>query len=304
VNLISILFRHFLKFLIFIPVLLIWTGQSAFAGNYFRVESLPRLVKQGEVYLVSVSGPASLKSIYVEFQGVRFPLAFNEQNNTYEGLIGIDLETRPATYETKIVTIDGDGGIHCSNLSLKVEKVDFGIQKLSFPSSMVDLNREILERVKKEESQLNSLFQAVREERLWRGAFIRPVKGKISGKFGLRRIINGQHRSPHTGVDLRAKKGTPVLACNSGIVVLVKPLFFCGKSVILDHGWGLYSMYFHLSEALVKAGDRIGKGDMLGRVGSTGRTTGSHLHWGIRLNGARVNPLSFLNIKGHHNSIE
>jgi murein DD-endopeptidase MepM/ murein hydrolase activator NlpD len=240
----------------------------------------------------------------VEFQGVRFPLAFSEQYNTYEGLIGIDLETRPATYETKIVTIDGEGGIHLSNLSLKVEKVDFGIQKLSLPSSMVDLDSEILERVKEEETQLNSLFQAVREERLWMGAFIRPVEGKISGAFGLSRILNGQRRSPHTGVDLWAKEGTPVLACNSGMIVLVKPLFFCGKSVILDHGWGLYSMYFHLSETLVKAGDRIGKGDILGRVGSTGRTIRPHLHWGMRMNGARVNPLSFLNIKGHHNSIE
>jgi murein DD-endopeptidase MepM/ murein hydrolase activator NlpD len=304
VNLIFILLRHFLKLLIFIPILMILTGQFASAGNHSRVESLPRVAKQGEVCLISVLGPASLKSLHVEFQGVRFPLAFSEQNNTYEGLIGIDIDTRPAPYEMKIIAIDEGRDIHLSNLSLKVEKVNFGIQKLSLPPSMVDLDRKNLERVNKEERHLNSLFRAFREERLWRGDFIRPVEGELSVAFGLNRIINGQRRSPHTGVDLRAEEGTPVLACNSGMVVLVEPLFFSGKSVILDHGWGLYSMYFHLSEALVKEGNRVGKGDTLGRVGSTGRSTGPHLHWGIRLNGARVDPLSLINIKAHHNAIE
>ena len=295
-NFISILFRYFLKLLIFIPVLLILTGKFASAGNHFRVESLPRVAKQGEVCLISVLGTASLRSINVVFEGVRFPLAFNEQNGTYEGLIGIDMDTQPSTYEIKIVVTDERNDIHSSNFSLKVEKVDFGIQELSLPSSMVDLDRETLERVNKEERRLNSLFRTFREERLWRGAFIRPVRGELSTAFGFRRIINGQRRSPHTGVDLQAEEGTPVLACNSGIVALVEPLFFSGKSVILDHGWGFYSMYFHLSEVLVKKGDRVGKGAILGRVGSTGRSTGPHLHWGIRMNGARVDPLSLLNI--------
>ena len=289
--------RQFLKFLIFIPVLLLLTSKPASAENHFRVESLPRVVKQGEVCLFTILGPPSLKSIYVEFQGVKFPLAFSEQNGTYEGLVGIDMDTRPATYKMKVVTTEGVGVIYLSAFSLKVEEVDFGIQKLSLPSAMVDLDKKTLERVNKEERQVDSLFLVFRDERLWRGAFIRPVEGELSVAFGLSRIINGQRRSPHTGVDLRVEKGTPVLASNSGIVVLVEELFFSGKSVILDHGWGFYSMYFHLSEALVKEGERVGKGAMLGRGGSTGRSTGPHLHWGIRMNGARVDPLSLLNIK-------
>jgi murein DD-endopeptidase MepM/ murein hydrolase activator NlpD len=301
VNLISILFRHFLKFFILIPILLILSDPFAFAENHFRLKSPPKVVNQGDVCLISLSGPVSFKSIFLEFRGVRFPLAFNEQNGTYEGLIGIDMDTRPATYEVKIVTIDGGSDIHLGNLLLKVEKVDFGIQKLSLPPSMVDLDRKTLERVNKEGKKLNSLFRAFRNEKLWRGAFIRPVEGELSAAFGLRRIINGQRRGPHTGVDLRAEEGTPVLACNSGIVVLVDQLFFSGKSVILDHGWGFYSMYFHLSEVLVKEGMKVGKGAMLGRVGSTGRSTGPHLHWGIKMNGARVDPLSLLNLKVHHN---
>jgi hypothetical protein len=292
---INLLFRPFLPLLIFIPLLLILTGQSPYAQNaqnHFRVESLPRVVKQGEAYPLRALGPASLKSIYVEFQGVRFPMALGEQEGTYEGLIGIDMNTRPAIYPIKIVgTVEG-GGVYLSPLSLKVEKVDFGIQKLSLPSSMADLDSKTLERVNQEAGRLNALLQAFRDERLWRGAFIRPVEGELSGAFGLSRIINGRRRSQHTGIDLQAEEGTPVLACNSGMVVLVDQFFFSGKSVILDHGWGLFSMYFHLSETRVKEGDRVNKGAMLGRVGSTGRSTKPHLHWGIRINGARVDPLS------------
>jgi murein DD-endopeptidase MepM/ murein hydrolase activator NlpD len=296
-NVMSIFLRHLLKFLILIPILLICTVQFASAENDFRLKSLSRVVNQGDVCLISLSGPTSPKSAFAEFRGVRSPLAFNEQDGTYEGLIGIDMGTRPATYEIKIVTTDGESDIRLSNLLLKVEKVDFGIQKLSLPSSMVDLDRKSLERVNKEQKKLNSLFRAFRNERLWRGAFICPLEGELSAVFGLSRIINGQRRGPHTGVDLRAEEGTPVLACNSGIVVLVDQLFFSGRSILLDHGWGLYSMYFHLSEALVEQGKAVGKGAMLGRVGSTGRSTGPHLHWGIRINGARVDPFSLLSLK-------
>ena len=298
---IAILFRQFLQLLIFALVLLILMGKSAYAENYFCVKSLPRAVKQGEVGLIIASGPDSLKSIYVAFRGVKFPMAISEQNGTYEGLIGIDMNIRPATYKVKVFAEDAGGGVYSNPFSLKVEKVDFGFQKLSLPPSMVDLDAKTLDRVNQEARRLNKLFQAFRDERLWKGAFIRPVEGEISGTFGLRRMMNGQRRNPHTGVDLQAEEGTPVLACNRGMVVLVDHLFFSGKSVILDHGWGLYSMYFHLSETLVKGGDHVSKGAMLGRVGSTGRSTEPHLHWGIRMRGARVDPLSLLNIKAYPN---
>ncbi len=286
------LFRPFLWLLIFTPLLLGLTGQSTGAQNHFRVESLPKVVKQGEVYSIRAFGLISLKSLHVEFQGVRFPMAFNEEKGAYEGLIGIDMNTQPATYPIKVVGKDEGGGIYASPFSLKVEEVDFGVQKLSLPSSMVDLDKKTLERIDQETKRLTALFQVFRDERLWRGDFIRPVEGELTGAFGLRRIINEKPRSQHTGIDLEAQEGTPVLACNSGTIVLVDELFFSGKSVILDHGWGLFSMYFHLSGTQVKEGDKVNQGAVLGRVGSTGRSTNPHLHWGIRLNGARVNPLS------------
>jgi len=267
---------------------------AAQSESDLRVESFPKVAKQGDVCLVRASGPVSLKSIHGKFKRERFSIAFNNETGTYEGLIGIDMSTSPETYEIKAIATDGDNRVYSSALSLRVEKVNFGTQRLSLPPSVVDLDAKTLERVNRETRKLEALFQTSRNERLWKSVFIRPVEGEISTGFGLTRIINGRRRSQHTGVDLRAEEGTSILASNHGAVVLVDELFFSGKSVILDHGWGLYSMYFHLSEVLVKEGDLVRPGAILGRVGSTGRSTGPHLHWGIRINGARVDPFSLL----------
>jgi len=137
----------------------------------------------------------------------------------------------------------------------------------------------------------------VTTQRFWSGQFIRPVEGKVSGSFGRKRIINGQPRSPHSGEDFTAPQGTPVHATNEGVIALVGDFFFSGKSIVLDHGLGLYTMYFHLDEVDVAEGDKISKGEVLGKVGATGRATGPHLHWGMRIDGARVNPLSILNVQ-------
>jgi len=285
-----------LKVFFFASVLLHLTGKSLNAEDHLRIESIPGMAKQGDVCLIRTYSPVSPTSVHAEFQGERFLLAPGMQNGTYEGLIGIDLSTKPATYEVKVIATDASGRGYSSPFFLKVGKGVFRTQKLSLPRSMVDLDAKTLERVNKEANRVKVLFQTFRDEKLWKGAFVRPLEGKLSSTFGLDRIINGQRRSPHTGVDLESEAGTPVWASNSGMVVLVDDLFFSGKSVILDHGWGLYSMYFHLSEGLVKEGDRVGRGDVLGRVGSTGRSTGPHLHWAIRMNQVRVDPLSLLKL--------
>jgi murein DD-endopeptidase MepM/ murein hydrolase activator NlpD len=290
--------RLFLLILFLIPVHLVWTAEASYADDHLRVDHFPKRVRQGDVCLIRATGTASFRSVQGEFKGARFPMAPGEQRLTYEGLIGIDLRTQPATYEIKLVAMDEDGRGHSRDLTLKVDKVDFGTEKLTLPSHLVDLDAKTLKRVNKEATKLQSLFRTFRDEKLWRGTFVRPVEGELSASFGLNRIINGKQRSPHTGVDLRAEEGTPVWACNNGVVVLAEELFFAGKAVILDHGWGLYSMYCHLSETLVKEGDRVNKGALLGRVGSTGRSTRPHLHWTVRINGARVDPLALLRI-GH-----
>ena len=285
--------------LMLILVFLLLTGKISYADHRLRVEFWPKTLKQGEVCLVRASSSASFGTIHGEFRGKRFPMSLGARQGSYEGLLGIDLDTGSGAYPLKVMGTDEAERIYMRVFALKVGKADFGSQALSLPSSMVDLDPQTMKRVEKEEARLKVLFQGHRKEKIWKGPFARPVPGGCSTAFGLRRVINGQRKSPHTGVDLRAEEGASILASNDGIVVLVDHLFFSGKSVILDHGWGTYSMYFHLSETLVGEGERVKKGAVLGRVGSTGRSKGPHLHWGIRINGARVDPFALLGLTEH-----
>lgn len=161
---------------------------------------------------------------------------------------------------------------------------------------MVDLDKKTLARVKHESKVLYESFESVLLKPLWDSEFIEPVKGRISGRFGSRRVINGKPKRPHSGEDIAVPKGTAVVAMNRGIVRLTMDHFFTGKGVILDHGLGLFSMYFHLSTVDVMQGQMVEKGQLIGKVGATGRATGPHLHWGVRLNGSRIDPYSLLKV--------
>jgi murein DD-endopeptidase MepM/ murein hydrolase activator NlpD len=130
--------------------------------------------------------------------------------------------------------------------------------------------------------------------RLWSGAFLLPVDGMPNSNFGSRSYFNGRARSPHAGVDFTAATGTPIRAANHGVIVLAEPLYFTRNTVIVDYGSGLYSLFAHLSEFHVKSGDTVSPDTVVGRVGQTGRVTGPHLHWSVRLQGARVDPLSLV----------
>ena len=159
----------------------------------------------------------------------------------------------------------------------------------------VELSADDLARSQRESRELDRIFSSTTRERLWQGGFQSPVPGrKASGSFGKRRIFNNQPRSPHSGEDFSAPTGTPVLATARGRVALAKDLFFLGKTVILDHGFGLYSFYGHLSSLGVEPGTNVQSGTVIGKVGATGRVTGPHLHWGVRLGDARVNPMELL----------
>jgi murein DD-endopeptidase MepM/ murein hydrolase activator NlpD len=120
------------------------------------------------------------------------------------------------------------------------------------------------------------------------------MDSKITSSFGNKRLFNGKLKSYHNGIDFRAPIGTPVFASNSGVVRLAENLFYSGKVVILDHGNFIFTIYAHLSKIDVKAGQQVGKGQQLGLTGATGRVSGPHLHWGVKVNGAAVNPIQFV----------
>jgi murein DD-endopeptidase MepM/ murein hydrolase activator NlpD len=162
---------------------------------------------------------------------------------------------------------------------------------------MVDLDRETERRALAEGERLRTLYRTLTPERLWRGRFTRPVAGEGPGTgFGSRRIINGQPRAPHGGLDYAAARGTPVVASNSGRVALVADYFFPGRLVVVDHGLGLYTLYFHLDSISVTDGERVERGQPIGALGATGRATGPHLHFGVQVGAARVDPAALLRL--------
>jgi murein DD-endopeptidase MepM/ murein hydrolase activator NlpD len=255
-----------------------------------------RTVKQGEVFVVTIQGaaPAPDESSDADRLVARFVGRDWPTFATAEGagaLLGVDMEAAPGAQEFVVERRTPEGITVVRRGTVLVEKADFKTQSLTLPDSQVDLDADTLRRVESEQQAMLAAMQPV-TPRLWEGPFVVPAEGKLQQTFGRRRVINGQPRNPHTGEDISAPQGAPVAAINYGTVRLVADQFFSGKSVVIDHGLGLYSMYFHLSDVAVRSGDRVEKAQVIGAVGATGRASGPHLHWGVRLNGARVDPLS------------
>lgn len=155
---------------------------------------------------------------------------------------------------------------------------------------MVNPNPQQLERIRRESQVQRNLYLRFSDQALPEQGFVQPLQGTITSLFGHRRFFNGQPRNPHSGLDIAAPTGTEVRAPAAGEVVLVDDLYYNGKTVFLDHGQGLITMYCHLSAQTVNPGDRVDQGQVIGLVGATGRVTGPHLHWSVSLNGYRVDP--------------
>jgi murein DD-endopeptidase MepM/ murein hydrolase activator NlpD len=164
-------------------------------------------------------------------------------------------------------------------------------QALNLPSKMVTPPTTELERIKAERVRTRKAKNTWSDQRLWRLPFHRPVAGKYTSVYGLRRVLNGKPKNPHRGVDFRAPAGTAVEAVADGRVILAEPHYYAGNSMYIDHGNGVISLYFHLSRFDVSPGDIIKRGQIIGRSGSTGRATGPHLHLSISVQGQLVDPV-------------
>jgi murein DD-endopeptidase MepM/ murein hydrolase activator NlpD len=205
------------------------------------------------------------------------------------GLIGIDLDTKPGSYSVRIETPDG----RVATRSLPVLPKEFPVRRLRVAPAFVEPPAEELDRITRELKTTEGIFHTT-TARKWNGPFLLPVDGVPTSNFGSRTFFNGRRRSPHAGVDFMAGRGVPIRAANAGLVALAAPLYFTGNTVIIDYGSGLYSLFAHLSEFRVKIGDTVSPETVIGLVGDTGRVTGAHLHWSVRLQGARVDPLSLV----------
>jgi len=253
---------------------------------------------QGSLLLVEVKTTKPLAQATGEWNSRSVPL-WKDAGNTGEerGLLGVDLEQAPGKYEFKLTGQTSTGEKISCSASLEVSAGHFATEKLHVSKQFVEPSPEQIKRANEERQKLRDIFDHVTPGRLWDGKFRIPLDGVTTGgNFGKRRILNGQPGSPHSGVDFPSPAGTPVHAAQRGRVALAEELFFSGNTVVIDHGLGIYTFYGHLSEIDVKVGDALESGQVLGKVGATGRVTGPHLHWGLTVERARVDPLQLVKL--------
>lgn len=264
------------------------------AADDWRVGVRAGMIQPGDVLRLDIRPPDGVAMVTATWSDRDVPLV-RQADGTWRGLVGVDVETGPGP---KVLQLQGSRpsatpvvGTHTFDIAPKTVRT----RRIRVNPRFVNPPKSALPRIREETALLNALFRkAASGERLWTLDAVRPVEGVAVSGFGVRSILNGQPRGPHNGLDLAAVTGTPVHAPTPGVVAYARPFYYSGNTVILDHGHGLFSTMAHLSAIAVKEGERVERGALLGKVGATGRVTGPHLHWAVRLHGDRVDPLKLI----------
>lgn len=258
---------------------------------------IPREAALGEAFGVEVRSEKPLHKVKLIWLGKTVEIPAAEEGGQYTAgtLLGTDVKYVNPGVKALTVEVQARGETMVWNRSIRIRDQDFPAQYLTVPESTVHLSASDLKRVRREQQITGRALDTVTAEQWLILPLQRPVEGKITSIYGLRRFFNREPRSPHRGIDLAGAAGTPVRACGGGRVLLVGTHFFAGKSIYLDHGCGIISVYFHLSEIDQQEGQWVYRGEILGRIGQTGRVTGPHLHFGLYILGQAVNPVSLFN---------
>jgi murein DD-endopeptidase MepM/ murein hydrolase activator NlpD len=264
-----------------------WLACAPARAGVAAAPDLPRAAAvPGGVVMLPIEAPADARPV-ATLDGARAMVLRGE--GRWLAVVGIPLSTRPGRQELVV----GHGG-KTERLAFEVAAKEYDVQKLKVAPGQVDLSKRDLERVDREKVRIRKALAGFSDRAPATLRLVQPVPGARSSSYGLRRFFNDQPRSPHTGMDIAAPTGTPILAAAAGTGADVGDFFFNGNTVLIDHGSGLVTMYCHLSRIDVEAGQAVSAGETIGAVGATGRVTGAHLHFGVTLNGTMVDPALFL----------
>jgi murein DD-endopeptidase MepM/ murein hydrolase activator NlpD len=264
-----------------------------------KIELSSKLPAQGSLLRVTVKPDKPAASVQGEWGGHRVSFwQDGRDNNVFHAFLGVDIEQKSGEQNLEVTISPASGEAAKSIVMVDVRTGHYAVEKLTVAPKFVEPAPEDAERAKKESERLRAIYAERTAEKFWSGAFRFPLDGpRRGGNFGKHRVLNGEARAAHSGLDVPAPTGTPVHAAAAGRVALADSLYFSGNSIVIDHGLGLYTFYCHLSEIKVKEGDEVAEGALIGLVGATGRVTGPHLHWGLIVNEAKVNPLQILPVE-------
>jgi len=266
----------------------------------WNVHSEPNRLLNGAPVLFQVSLPAKLNSLTGTWLGHQLTFSYNSANRTWFALAGVSFDTKPGKY-----TLDLNGDSAASKSSLKFSRT-FAVSSANYPKIKVQLavEKKFTEPTPEQQAQIaesvkikQDYLGRVTSDRQWDGNFSAPVDAPTSDVFGSQRIFNGVAQREHQGLDYRVTTGTPVAAMNDGSILLARFLYFEGNCVVIDHGQGLLTLYFHLSEIKVNEGDSVKRGQEIGLSGGTGRATGPHLHVAVRWQATYLDPARLLQLR-------
>ena len=281
-----------------VVVALLLAALPASAATW-TVRAQPTRLVNGAPVLFQVKPPVRLASLSGKWLGHQLAFTYDASTKTWFTLAGISFETTPGKYALAL------SAERATNKSPLTFTRTFPVARAKYPQIKVELTvekkftepspeqlQQIAEGVKIKDDYLNRVTP-IRE---WDGKFAAPADASTSDVYGSQRIFNGKAQRPHYGLDFRVPTGTPVAAMNSGTVLLARFLYFEGNCVVIDHGQGLLTLYFHLSELKVKEGDSVKRGQEIGLSGGTGRATGPHLHVAVRWQGTNLDPARLLQL--------
>jgi murein DD-endopeptidase MepM/ murein hydrolase activator NlpD len=259
----------------------------------------------GEPFVVRLKLPWPAAQARLSFLDRSTPLVLHKAGSGVEAmaLLGADvLDARPGRQPVAVRVTPKDGG-KARTLTAHIElvRVKRPVERLTLDPAMVTPPDEELPRIARERALARQALGTASPQRLWHLPLLRPAPGEVSSVYGIGRILNGAARAPHRGLDLEAETGEPVFAAADGVVALTGGFYYAGNCVYLDHGQGLTTMYFHLSEVRVAPGQRVARGELLGLAGDTGRSTRSHLHFGVSTLGRLVDPEPLFLYDASHN---
>lgn len=260
-----------------------------------------RAIQPGEAVIVRIASPVPLASVRVlafdrTAEAVRV-VAAGEAGEVWQAVTGIDVVTEPGPATLRVEAVTAAQQAVAAEQPLEVEARAFRTRRLRVAPRYVSPPADVRARIAREATRLQAIYRTSTDEFLCTPPFTRPVSHRQNSPFGARSIFNGKVRGRHLGVDFASPAGAPIHAPAPGRVVLADDLYYTGQTVVIDHGQGVHSILAHLSRITASEHARVKAGDVVGVVGSTGRASGPHLHWSVRVSEARVDPMSLVEVE-------